>query len=143
MLRAVGRTRWDTVNDGSVDVPANRTLGFVVEESPTPTESISMSWIVPEELCNSAGNLQGGVLAAFIDALLGGAAAAHLPEDKYPALAEMKVSIFRPAPAGSRLRGEGRVLKAGTRVLFVEAEVTGSDGKLIAKASGTEIPAEA
>ncbi|MGH2820182.1 MAG: PaaI family thioesterase, partial [Actinomycetota bacterium] len=98
---------------------------------------------VPAELCNSAGNLQGGVLAAFADALLGAATSAHLPEDVYPALAEMKISIFRPARRGATLRGDGYVVKPGKRVLFAEAEVTDSDGNLIARASGTEIPAPA
>ena len=82
-------------------------------------------------------------MAAFADALLGGAAAAHLPEDQYPALAEMKISIFRPAPAGTKLIGNGTILKKGKRVLFAEAEITNSEGQMIAKASATEIPADA
>jgi acyl-coenzyme A thioesterase PaaI-like protein len=53
----------------------------------------------------------------------------------------MKISILRPAAAGTTLTGKGRVLKRGRRVLFAEAEVWGPDGKLVAKASGTEIPA--
>ena len=122
-------------------LPANETLGFRVEDTPDPKASVSLSWEVPAELCNSAGNLQGGVLAAFADALLGGATSAHLPEDRYPALAEMKISIFRPAPAGTRLVGRGYVVKAGKRVLFAEAEVRDSEGSLLARASGTEIPA--
>lgn len=141
MLRPMARTRWDAIVAGDVAIPVNDQLGFVREDSPDPTTEIYMSWIVPAELCNSAGNLQGGLVAAFADALLGGATAAHLPDDRYPALAEMKISIFRPVPAGTRLTGIGRVLKGGPRVLFAEAEVFGADGKLVAKASGTEIPA--
>jgi acyl-coenzyme A thioesterase PaaI-like protein len=78
------RTRWDLIADGSVRLPANETLGLVVEETATPEESISFTWTVPPEYCNTAGNLQGGVLAAFADALLGAATAAHLPQDHYP-----------------------------------------------------------
>jgi uncharacterized protein (TIGR00369 family) len=55
----------------------------------------------------------------------------------------MKISIFRPAPSGETLRGRGYVVKAGRRVLFAEAEITDAKGRLVAKASGTEIPAEA
>ena len=144
MLRAVSdRTRWDAIADGSIPLPANENLGFKVENSDEPQKEIAFSWTVPAELCNTAGNVQGGVLAAFADAVLGGATSAHLPEDKYPALAEMKLSIFRPSPQGTKLTGRGYVVKAGRRVMFAEAEITGPDGKLIAKASGTEIPAEA
>ncbi len=134
-------SRWAAIVAGRVTIPANDELGFRIEASPDPTEEITLGWTVPGELCNSAGNLQGGVIAAFADALLGGAASAHLPDTEYPALAEMKISILRPAVAGMELTGKGRVLKRGRRVLFVEADVLGPDGKLLAKASGTEIPA--
>jgi uncharacterized protein (TIGR00369 family) len=138
-----GRTRWEAARAGAFEIPATTTLGFVHEKTSDPTDHVAISWTVPKEYCNSAGNLQGGVMAAFADALLGGATAAHLPEDQYPALAEMKISIFRPAPAGTKLSGRGYIVKKGKRVLFAEAEIIDGDGKLIAKASGTEIPAEA
>jgi uncharacterized protein (TIGR00369 family) len=137
----MAKSRWDAQQDGTVDIPVNRGLGFEVQPVDDPAEGIVYTWRIPTELCNSAGNVQGGVLAAFADSLLGGASAAHLPEDEYPALAEMKISIMRPAAAGTTLTGKGRVLKKGRRVLFAEAEVFDADGKLVAKASGTEIPA--
>lgn len=133
------RSRWSAIAAGEVAIPANDELGFEIEPSPDPLESIALRWKVPPALCNSVGNLQGGALAAFADALLGGATSAHLADTEYPALAEMKISIFRPAPAGATVSGTGRVLKKG-RVLFAEAEVRGPHGELIAKASGTEIP---
>lgn len=129
--------------DGSVEMPVNETLGFKPAETQDPREEISFTWKVSHEHCNSAGNLQGGMLAAFADAVLGGATSAHLPGDEYPALAEMKISILRPAPAGMLLVGDGYVLKRGQRVIFAEAEITDEDGNLIAKASGTEIPTRA
>ncbi|MEA2460395.1 MAG: hypothetical protein QOH90_572 [Actinomycetota bacterium] len=135
------KSRWDAIADGSAPIPINDELGFKALDFADATEEIVLSWTVPPELCNSAGNLQGGMLATFADSLLGGATSAHLPESQYPALAEMKISIFRPAPSGTTITGKGRVLKKGRRVLFAEAEVFGADGKLIAKASGTEIPA--
>jgi uncharacterized protein (TIGR00369 family) len=84
------------------------------------------------------------MLAAFADAVLGAVAASALPEDHYPVLAEMKIQILRPAPAGARLRATGRVVKAGRRVCFTEAEITDtSTGKLVAKATGTGLSAPA
>ncbi len=80
------------------------------------------------------------MLAAFADAVLGGLCATQLSEDSYPALAEMKISFLRPAAAGTTITGTGRLLKAGKRLMFVEAEVTDEQGRLIAKISGTELP---
>lgn len=136
-------TRWEAITQGDVEIPVNDHLGFEIVPVDDPKAGITYTWKVPPELCNSAGNLQGGVLAAFADSVLGGACAAFLDRDTYPALAEMKISILRPAPSGTTITGKGKVLKAGKRVLFVEAEVRSADGKLIAKASGTEIPAAA
>ena len=137
------RTRWEAVAEDAIPLPVNETMGFERVATDDPKQWVSLRWTVPAEYCNTVGNLQGGILAAFADALLGGAAAAHLPEDEYPALAEMKISIFRPAAAGTTLTGTGRILKAGQRVLFAEAEIVDDDGRLIAKASATEIPARA
>jgi uncharacterized protein (TIGR00369 family) len=135
------RTRWDAFADGVFEIPANDTLGFEMVPAGDPQEGVAMSWTVPAAYCNSAGTLQGGVMAAFADALLGGAAAAHLPDDRYPALAEMNILLLRPAPSGTTLTGRGRILKAGKRVLFAEAEIFDEAGRLVAKATATEIPA--
>ncbi|MFN2587386.1 MAG: PaaI family thioesterase [Actinomycetota bacterium] len=132
-------TRWDAVRSGDVTLPVNSALGFAIDPE---ADGVAYDWTVPPEYCHAEGNLQGGMLAAFADAVLGGAAATELPEDRYPVLAEMKISILRPAPAGARLRATGRVVKAGRRVIFTEAEITDtSTGKLVAKASGTALSA--
>ncbi|MDP9069028.1 MAG: PaaI family thioesterase [Actinomycetota bacterium] len=136
----MSRTRWEAYLEGAFSIPANETLGFQRRDAPDPNE-VAFTWTVPAELCNSAGNLQGGMLAAFADAVLGGLCATQLDEDSYPALAEMKISFLRPAPAGATITGTGRLLKVGKRLMFAEAEITDSDGRMIAKISGTELPA--
>ena len=140
---ASGRSRLDAVLEGSARPRINETMGFELHKTPDPRSAVTFTWVVPREYCNTAGNVQGGILAAFADSVLGAAVSAHLPEDRYPALAEMKISIFRPAPEGAELTGTGRVVKPGKRLLFSEAEITDADGRLIAKASGTAVPAEA
>lgn len=136
-------TRWDAIRSDRIVVPATETFGFVIEPVEDPSAGVRFTWTVPHDLCNAAGNLQGGVVAAFADAALGGAISAHLPEDQYPALAEMKISIFRPAPAGASIEAVGWVVKKGRRLIFAEAEVRDHEGLVIAKASATEVPATA
>ena len=134
-------TRWDAYKKGAFRVPATETFGFELLETDDGTPAFR--WTVPTEYCNSAGNLQGGVMAAFADAVLGGLCASEIPNDFYPALAEMKIQFLRPAPAGSTITATGRVLKTGKRLIFVEAEIRSEDGKMLAKITGTEIPAPA
>jgi uncharacterized protein (TIGR00369 family) len=136
------RSRWQDIVEGKVTFPVNETMGFELQPADDPQETISYTWAIPESYSNSEGNLQGGVMAAFIDAVLGTVTTPHLPEDKYPTLVEMKVSFFRPARVGTTITGTGRVVKRGRRILFAEVEVTGEDGKILAKASGTEIPSD-
>jgi len=137
----VTKSRWDAYQEGAFTIPATDTFGF--ERLDNGDGSVAFRWKVPLEYCNSAGNLQGGVMAAFADAVLGGLCASKLPEDLYPALAEMKIQFLRPAPAGSTITATGRVLKAGKRLIFVEAEITNESGDLLAKVTGTELPASA
>jgi len=134
--------RWEAFEQGRVTMPVNETLGFRPVPVDDPTDEIAFTWEVPAELCNSAGHLQGGMLAAFADAVLGASSAAHLPEDQYPSLAEMKISILRPSPARAQLTARGRAIKAGKRILFTEVEITNEDGQLVAKASGTAVPSK-
>lgn len=136
----MSRTRWEAFLDGAFTIPASDTLGFERRDTGDPNE-VSFIWTVPPELCNSAGNLQGGIVAAFADAVLGGLCATQLAEEMYPALAEMKISFLRPAPAGTKIVGTGRLLKAGKRLMFAEVEVADEQGRLIAKVSGTELAA--
>ena len=136
----MSRTRWEAYLEGDFTIPANDTFGFERRESDDPN-SVAFTWTVPAGLCNSAGNLQGGVLAAFADAVLGGLCATQIPDNVYPALAEMKISFLRPAPAGTKITGTGRLLKAGKRLMFAEVEITDEQDRLIAKISGTELTA--
>jgi uncharacterized protein (TIGR00369 family) len=141
MVRSM-RTRLDAYLAGDFTIPANDRFGFAVQPDSDPKQGVTVSWTVPPELCNSAGNLQGGMLGAFADSAMGGACAAHLPADMYPALVEMKISFLRPARSGSTIQARARVIKPGKRLLFVEAEITDDSGELLAKVTGTEVPAK-
>jgi uncharacterized protein (TIGR00369 family) len=138
----MARTRWEKYLAGEFTNPAHDSFGFERVDTGDPADVV-YRWKVPAEFTNSAGNLQGGVMAAFADAVLGGLCSSQIPEDVYPALAEMKISFLRPAPAGTTITASGRMLKAGKRIMFAEVEVKDDDGNLLAKVSGTELAAKA
>ena len=98
------------------------------------------TWQMPadERFCNPVGMLQGGFLAACCDSAMGAATVTWARDQKvFSANAEMKVSFLAPVRAGGMLTCASRVVSAGRRVAFVEADVTDDQGRLVAKASST------
>jgi uncharacterized protein (TIGR00369 family) len=89
---------------------------------------------VKDFMFNPQGTLHGGVLALILDISMG-----HFINHSTGApgmTLEMKTQFMRPVGAG-RIRCEGRFLKRGRRLSFMEARLTGSDGKLAAMATAT------
>ncbi len=59
-----------------------------------------------------------------------------------PSLAtQFNIYLLSPAAVGDELTAEGRVLRSGKRMGISEITVVNQDGKLVAKATGTTIPA--
>jgi uncharacterized protein (TIGR00369 family) len=93
---------------------------------------------VTEPLLATPTALHGGVIAAFCDAILGvGALSLVCQQNKVVSTVEMKVSFISPALLGDRLTGTSRVIKAGNRLIFMEAQIYNQDNVLIATSSGT------
>jgi uncharacterized protein (TIGR00369 family) len=85
------------------------------------------------------GFVHAGVLMTLADHTCGGAAATTAPEGRDVITVENKVSFLRPA-SGPVLTCRAQVLRAGRRLIFVEAEVMTerANGRLlVAKASST------
>jgi uncharacterized protein (TIGR00369 family) len=82
------------------------------------------------------GFVHAGVLMTIADHTCGGAAASTASDDKDVITVENKVSFLRP-DSSSTLTCRATVLKSGKNLIFVEAEITGESGVLIAKASST------
>lgn len=85
---------------------------------------------------NGRGMIQGGMLAAMLDNAMSVALIQTLAEDDFFSSLEIKVSFVAPAQEGS-LVGEGRVLRRGRSIAFLEGELRDGDGKLIATATST------
>jgi uncharacterized protein (TIGR00369 family) len=93
-----------------------------------------------ERFTNPVGIIQGGFLAACCDSAMGAATVTWAQGRKvFSANAELKVSFLAPVRPVGTLTCTSRVVSAGTRVAFVEAEVADGEGRLVAKASSTYI----
>lgn len=83
---------------------------------------------------NPVGMLHGGVLATALDVSMGHLI--HHVTGKGGSTVEMKIQYLRPVTEGTVVC-EGRFLKQGRRLSFMESRATSEDGKLIAVATAT------
>jgi uncharacterized protein (TIGR00369 family) len=97
-------------------------------------------WTMPagEHMANPVGVVQGGFLAAFADSAMATATVTNLQGRRaYTANTDLTISFLRGAPVGENLTCTARVVGGGKRVTFVEAHITDTSGRLVAKASST------
>lgn len=86
----------------------------------------------------------GGLAFSLGDSAAGYAALSKMPQGVEVMTVEMKINLLSPA-LGDRLVAEGRVLRAGRRIVVVAAEVwaeTGGTRKHAATLLGTMLPVE-
>jgi acyl-coenzyme A thioesterase 13 len=99
---------------------------------------------VREELSNPLGVIQGGVATALADAAMAAATTTILDDEEILKQAITTVDIFarfiRPVNIGSAetLRAEAKVIRAGGRLVWAEADVL-ADGEVVAQFDSTGI----
>ena len=99
----------------------------------------------PASFASPRGAVQGGLIAGFLDEVMGGALLAvttHRGDGtRLPLNLDMNLSFMRMVPLAPII-AKGRVVRAGKRVVFLEGELYDEDGKLLARARSTAIPTE-
>jgi uncharacterized protein (TIGR00369 family) len=89
-----------------------------------------------ETIYNPVGLVQGGILAAMLDGVMGAAAVSLLAPGETITTLEMKTSYMRSVQAVP-LVGDGRVVHRGGSVIFMEGSITTENGSLVATATAT------
>ena len=90
---------------------------------------------VEPRLLNPHGVVHGGVLYSMADTGMGGAMYTVMEKEELCATIEIKIVYFKAVRSGT-LVCDTRIISRGRRVAALESEIT-SDGRLVAKASGT------
>ena len=85
---------------------------------------------VRPDMHNGAGWLQGGLLVAIADEVMALALYPLLEKNEGIATIAESTSFIRGVQKGT-VRAEGRVIRKGRRVAFMEAEVWADDGETI------------
>lgn len=116
------------------DVPIARLIGFEAKEIGDGRATVTLA--AGPQHANPMGTLHGGILCDIADAAMGMAFASTLaPEESFTTV-ELKINFFRPIWE-ARLKAEGRVVRRGRNLGYVECEITDERGQLIAKAAST------
>ena len=85
---------------------------------------------------NPMGTLHGGVLCDIADAAMGMAFASTLASGESFTTVELKINFFRPVWT-AQLKAEGRVIRRGNTIGYMECDITDEQEKLVAKAAST------
>lgn len=123
-----------------VQSPHTALLGSQFVSFDEATQTATMRFTVKREVCTWRGGVQGGLVAGYLDDVMGYAYVAATGGVMAPLNLEISMSLIRLIPEGATIIGTGRVVKAGQRVVFLEGELRGEDGTIHARATSTAIP---
>src|SRR3954467_10931012 len=82
------------------------------------------------------GVVHGGVIYTLADTVAAHAVLTMIYPKEWCTTVEQKINFLRPAINGS-IVGHGKVLHAGKRIMYAEAEILNEAGDLIAKSAAT------
>ena len=93
---------------------------------------------VTEDLLATPTTIHGGALSAFMDAIIGVASLSiFAKENKLVSTVEFKINYLMPALLNDQLKGVGKVIKKGKRIVITSGEIYNQNNELIAIATGT------
>ena len=104
------------------------------------TQTATMRFTVQEQMCTWRGGVQGGLVAGYLDDVMGYAYVAATGGRDAPLNLDISMSLIRLIPIGAVITGTGRVVKAGRRVIFLEGELHDGEGRVLARSTSTAIP---
>lgn len=116
--------------------PAAALLGWELVSVDPDAGTIEVAFTASDQFLNLVGVIQGGFLAAMLDATIGPALVATLGPGQFAPTTDLHVQFLRPARPG-RLTGRGRVVRRGKEVAFLAGELLDESGQIVAAATAT------
>lgn len=115
-------------------------LGSKIVSYDETSMTATMHFIARPEVCTWRGGVQGGIVAGYLDEVMGTAYVYSTGGEQAPLNLEISMQLLNLIPVGATIVGKGRVVRAGRRVAFLEAELLSEEGKVFARATSTAIP---
>jgi uncharacterized protein (TIGR00369 family) len=116
------------------NMPVGRLIGFETREIMAGRAVVTLA--AGPQHANPMGTLHGGILCDIADAAMGIAFASTLAAGESFTTVELKINYFRPV-WNATLKAEGKVVRRGSTIGYVECEVTDEEERLVAKAAST------
>ncbi len=119
--------------------PTSALLGMTVVAIDQAAGTVRLRFEPKPEFCNPMGNVQGGFVVAMLDDAAALAAIVKAGAPIAIPTIELKASFFGPAKLGP-LFAEGRCVKLGKRIAFMEADLFDEAGTLLARLTTSAVP---
>ena len=118
------------------EVPFGNLLGIRLDSVEPGTATMSLP--VRDELKQNNRVVHGGAIAALVDSAAAFAVIPLLKEDETTTTVDLTISYLRPIVSGEA-KATARVLRAGSRIINISAEIVDQEGNLAATALTTFI----
>ncbi|MDY7099337.1 MAG: PaaI family thioesterase [Pseudomonadota bacterium] len=128
------------IQAGAEGSPHSNLLGSKFLGFDEETATATMEFTVAKEMTTWRGGVQGGLVAGYLDDVMGYAFVASTNGEMAPLNLDIQMTLIRLIPEDATIIGKGRVVKAGRRVVFLEGELLGEDGTIYARSTSTAIP---
>jgi uncharacterized protein (TIGR00369 family) len=130
----------DFYPDDAGQSPHTGLLGSQFVSWDADTQPATMRFAVKREMITWRGGVQGGLVAGYLDDVMGYAFVAATGGELAPLNLDIAMTLIRLIPDGATIIGKGRVVKAGRRVVFLEGELLAEDGTIYARSTSTALP---
>jgi 1,4-dihydroxy-2-naphthoyl-CoA hydrolase len=117
-------------------IPLCATLGITADTFRPESVVLSIDWT--STLCTSNNVLHGGIVMTLADSAAGACAFLNLPDSAAGTATIESKTNFLAATRSGTLKAHSRPLHIGKRVIVLETELRGDDGKLAAKVLQTQ-----
>lgn len=119
-------------------MPFSKLMG--VEITQVSPEMVEGTLLVREDLCTVGGNIHGGAIMAFADALGAVGAVTALPDGAGGTTTiESKTNFLSAAKQGTVITGRTSPLSVGRRLSVWQTEIFRDDGKRVAVVTQTQL----
>ena len=128
------------IQAGAEGSPHSNLLGSKFLGFDEETATATMEFTVAKEMTTWRGGVQGGLVAGYLDDVMGYAFVAMSGGEQAPLNLEISMQLLGLLPVGAKIIGKGKVVRAGRRVVFLEGELLSEEGQTLARATSTAIP---